>query len=61
MELIPIGIIHAPYKTAGDAPFQGRSSSETCEIEIFKEYEAGLKDVDRCTHLILHYWLSFIH
>jgi formylmethanofuran dehydrogenase subunit E len=58
MELRPIGIIHTPYKTAGDAPFQGRSSSETCEIEIFKEYEAGLKDIDRCTHLILLYWLD---
>ena len=58
MELKPIGIIHTPYKTAGGAPFQGRSSSETCEIEIFKEYEAGLKDVDRCTHLILLYWLD---
>jgi tRNA (Thr-GGU) A37 N-methylase len=42
MELKPIGIIHTPYRTPGDAPFQGRSSSETCEIEIFKEYEAGL-------------------
>jgi formylmethanofuran dehydrogenase subunit E len=58
MELRPIGIIHTPYKTAGDAPFQGRLSSETCEIEVFKEYEAGLKGVDRCTHLILLYWLD---
>ena len=58
MELKPIGIIHTPYRTTGDAPFQGRSSSETCEIELFKEYEAGLKDVDRCTHLILLYWLD---
>jgi formylmethanofuran dehydrogenase subunit E len=58
MELRPIGIIHTPYKTAGDAPFQGRLSSETCEIEIFTEYEAGLKDIDRCTHLILLYWLD---
>ncbi len=58
MELKPIGIIHTPYGTLEDAPFQGRSSSETCKIEIFKEYEAGLKDVDRCTHLILLYWLD---
>ena len=54
----PIGIIHTPYKTVGDAPFQGRSSSETCEIEIFKEYEDGLKDIDQCSHLILLYWLD---
>ena len=50
--------MHTPYKTAGDAPFQGRSSSETCEIEIFKEYEDGLKDIDQCSHLILLYWLD---
>ena len=58
MELRPIGIMHTPYKTTGDAPFQGRSSSETCEIEIFKEYEDGLKDIDQCSHLILLYWLD---
>jgi len=58
MELKPIGIIHTPYKTAGDAPFQGRSSSEICEIEIFKEYKDGLKDIDQCSHLILLYWLD---
>ena len=58
MELKPIGIIHTPYRTTGDAPFQGRSSSETCEIEIFKEYEDGLKDIDQCSHLILLYWLD---
>jgi len=58
MELRPIGIIHTPYKTIGDTPFQGRSSSETCEIEIFKEYEDGLKDIDQCSHLILLYWFD---
>ena len=58
MELRPIGIVHTPYKTAGDAPFQGRFSDETCEIEIFKEYEDGLKDIDQCSHLILLYWLD---
>ena len=37
MEPKLIGVIHTPYKTAEDAPFQGMSSSETCEVEIFKE------------------------
>ena len=58
MELKTIGIIHTPYKTKGDAPFQGRFSSEICEIEIFKEYEDGLKNIDQCSHLILLYWLD---
>ena len=58
MELTPIGLLHTPYKTTGDAPFQGMSSSETCEIEIFKEYEYVLKDIGQCSHLILLYWLD---
>ena len=58
MEPKLIGVIHTPYKTTGDAPFQGMSSSETCEVEIFKEYKGGLKDIDQCPYLILLYWLD---
>ena len=50
-----IGIIHSSYKTRADAPSQGRD--EICEIEIFKEYEAGLKDIDGFSHLHIFYWL----
>ncbi|MCS7232879.1 MAG: tRNA (N6-threonylcarbamoyladenosine(37)-N6)-methyltransferase TrmO [Synergistetes bacterium] len=53
----PIGIIRSPYKDRNSAPFQGRFSSEICEIEIFKEYEEGLRDIEECTHLIVLYWL----
>ena len=58
MQLKPIGIIHTPYKTKSDAPFQGRSSGEICKIEIFREFEKGLKDIELCSHLILIYWLD---
>ncbi len=53
----PIGIIRSPYKTMNDAPHQGRFSDVVCEIEIFEEYSAGLRDIELCTHLIILYWL----
>ena len=58
MQLKPIGMIHTPYKTKRDSPFQGRSSDEICEIEIFSEYKNGLKDIEQCSHLIILYWLD---
>lgn len=54
----PIGIIRTPYKDKDRAPHQGCFSKEVCEIEIFKEYEVGLRDVETCTHLIVLYWLD---
>lgn len=56
MELTAIGVIHSPYKTKEDAPFQGRFAEETVELEIYNEYAAGLKDIEEVTHLIILYW-----
>ena len=50
-----IGVIHSPYKTRADAPSQG--NDEICEIEIFKEFEKGLKDIEGFSHLHIFYWL----
>jgi formylmethanofuran dehydrogenase subunit E len=58
MNLKKIGVIHSPYKTRAKAPFQGRHSSEICEVEIFEDFLPGLADVEGCTHLILLYWLD---
>lgn len=54
--IVPIGVIRSPYKEPGDAPFQGRFSEEVSLIEVFREYEAGLKDIESCTHLYVIYW-----
>jgi len=51
-----IGIIRSPYKDS--APYQGRYSQEVFEVEIFPEYEDGLKDIETCSHLIFLYWLD---
>lgn len=57
MTLVPIGVIHTPYRKLQDVPRQGRLSSEVCEIEVFSEYITGLLDIDQCTHLFVLFWL----
>jgi len=56
LELQPIGVIHSPYKNTGKAPYQGYRSEEISKIEIFKEFEEGLKDIEGFSHLIVIYW-----
>jgi tRNA-Thr(GGU) m(6)t(6)A37 methyltransferase TsaA len=58
LELVPIGVIHSPYRVKGDAPHQGTLSPTTMEIEIFPEYAEGLRDVAERPHLIILYWLG---
>ena len=58
LELVPIGVIHSPYRKKGDAPHQGRLSPTTSEIEIFPDYADGLKDIAERPHLIILYWLD---
>ena len=56
LELKPIGLIHSPYRVREQAPYQGCESDEVCQIEVFKEYEQGLTDIDGFSHLIVIYW-----
>ena len=56
LELKPIGIIHSPYKSREEAPRQGRGRKEICEVEVFPEFEEGLKDLEGFSHIILIYW-----
>jgi len=56
LELTPIGVIHTPYKNRGDVPRQGYKSDEVSQIEVFKEFEKGLKDIDGFSHIIVIYW-----
>lgn len=56
MQLKPIGVIHSPYQYPTEAPRQGRLQQDISEIEVFPEYEAGLKDVEKNSHLIILYW-----
>jgi len=55
VDLKIIGVIHSPYKKTSDATFQG--NDKISKIEISKEYEDGLKDIEGFTHLHVIYWL----
>ena len=56
LELKPIGIIHSPYHSREEAPRQGYGREEICQVEVFKDFEEGLKDIERFSHIILIYW-----
>ena len=55
IELKPIGIIHSPYKTKEEIPIQAYLSDEVGEVEVFSEYEDGLKDVEGFSHIMIVY------
>ena len=56
LKLEPIGIIHSPYKTKEATPIQGNFSPEAIgQVEVYPEYEEGLKDIDTFSHIILLY------
>jgi formylmethanofuran dehydrogenase subunit E len=55
VDLKIIGIVHSPYKTTKDVPLLCKK--EISEIEIYKEFEQGLKDIEGFTHIHILYWL----
>lgn len=52
----PIGFIRSPYTNEEETPIQSAFSEGRGEVEVFPEYEAGLKDIDGFSHLILLYY-----
>jgi tRNA-Thr(GGU) m(6)t(6)A37 methyltransferase TsaA len=56
LELLPIGIIHSSFKDTVKAPYQGYKSKEISQIEVFKEFEEGLKDIEGFSHIIVIFW-----
>lgn len=54
--LKPIGIIHSPFTKTEGMPIQPAGAAGTRgTIEVFEEYQAGLKDLDGFSHIILLY------
>ena len=52
----PIGIIHSPFTKLESMPIQPAGAvGVQGSVEIFNEYEAGLKDLDGFSHVILIY------
>lgn len=59
MEITPIGIIHSPFATKESCPIQPLYSSGALgRVEVLKEFEAGLKDVEMFSHIFLLYSLD---
>lgn len=53
-----IGLIHTPFATPADCPRQSQVSDVLASLEVFPEYAPGLRDVERCSHLFVLYWLD---
>jgi tRNA-Thr(GGU) m(6)t(6)A37 methyltransferase TsaA len=61
LKLRPIGIIHSPYKNAGEAPYQGYKTEKISQIEVFKEFEEGLQGIEELSHITVIYWFHKSH
>ena len=56
IEINPIGIIHTPFKELAGMPIQPAGAAGVKgTVEVFKEFQAGLKDLDGFSHIILMY------
>ena len=53
--MTPIGIIRSPFKSRDGMPIQPFFSKALGEVEVFREYAEGLKDLERFSHIILLY------
>ena len=57
----PIGIIHSPFKEVEGIPIQPSGAAGIKgTVEVYKQYTAGLKDLDGFSHILLlyHFHLS---
>ena len=56
IEMKSIGVIHTPFKDLDGMPIQPAGACGVPgTVEIFKEYRAGLKDLDGFSHIVLLY------
>ena len=59
MIIEPIGIIHTPYKTKEECPIQPPYSSDSSgSVEVFADYEQGLKDIETFSHIYLLFYFD---
>jgi tRNA-Thr(GGU) m(6)t(6)A37 methyltransferase TsaA len=51
----PVGVVRTPYKTMDKVPIWPCFSNEIGELEVFKQYEEGLRDIDSFSHVMILY------
>lgn len=56
----PIGIIHTPFESLKGIPIQSSFSKSEGKIEIFPEYQAGLKDLNGFSHIYCLYFFDMV-
>jgi tRNA-Thr(GGU) m(6)t(6)A37 methyltransferase TsaA len=55
VSITPIGVIHTPFTTMDKVPIQPCYSNQIGEVELLKEYEEGLKDLEGFSHIVILY------
>jgi len=56
VEFRPIGVVRSPHTRAEDTPIQPRfAEGIPGQVEVFPEFEPGLKDIDGFSHVYLLY------
>jgi tRNA (adenine37-N6)-methyltransferase len=56
IEYTPIGIIHSPFKEPVGMPIQPAGAvGVTGTVEVFEDFQTGLKDLEGFSHVILLY------
>ena len=59
IKIKPIGIIHTSYKEPKGIPIQGKfKKGVRGTIRLFPKYQAGLKDIEGFSHIILIYYFD---
>src|ERR1700730_12676842 len=53
-----IGRIRTPWPDRESCPQNARESEAVCSIEINPRWEAALKGVETCTHIVVLYWMD---
>jgi tRNA-Thr(GGU) m(6)t(6)A37 methyltransferase TsaA len=53
-----IGRIRTPFAIRADCPKNGRETVAEAVIEVDPRYAGGLLDIERCSHLIVLYWMD---
>jgi tRNA-Thr(GGU) m(6)t(6)A37 methyltransferase TsaA len=60
ISLKPIGIIHTLFKSLKGIPIQSSLSESNGTIEIFPEYQEGLKDLNGFSHIYCLYYFDMV-
>jgi tRNA-Thr(GGU) m(6)t(6)A37 methyltransferase TsaA len=55
IKIRPIGVIHSPFKMKEKTPIQPIKSNKVGQVEVYKKFAAGLRDITGFSHIILIY------